>query len=285
MGDHGRLLQNLSELVVPHNVSGSNVQIDWARVVDFIGQRDTALAASFVGVDLRRIHEVETGLGIRLPSAYVDFLTTMGEDSGPLRPFGETRIHAFSRLLAELPPKGYPARRFFKVAVETDELADAWFNTYLDLARSDGNDAALVMFESPLDPRQSDVREQPLSFVEKVVEHIFLSVEVAPKNYGARIFVHGEEPWRGVEIMQQVVQSLIEDGFAAVLPESQRVACLSRGPVSILVTDSDTSELVDLRIGGDDLEATELVVAPLIAAIPGASLYQPAARQEAESEI
>jgi len=261
------------------------VQIDGARLVEFIAQRDTALAASFVGVDPRRIHEVETGLGIRLPSAYVDFLTMMGEDGGPLRPFGETRVHTFSRLLAELPPRGYPAQRFFKVAVETDELADGWFDTYLDLSRSDGNDAALVMFESPLDPQQSDVPHEPLSFVETVVEHIFLSVEVARKKYGARIFVHGDDPWRGVEIMQQVVQSLVAGGFTAVLPQSQRVACLSRGPVSILVTDSDTSELVDLRIGGDDLEATELVVAPLMATIPGASLYQPAARQESESEI
>jgi hypothetical protein len=209
----------------------------------------------------------------------------MGDDSGTLHPFGETRTSAFSKLLADLPPRGYPARRFFKVAIETDELADGWFNMYLDLARSNGDDAALVMFEAPLDSGESDLPAEPLSFLETVIEHIFLTVDVAPKDYSARIFVHGDDPWRGMEIKREVVRRLIDGGFVLMLPDLPRVTCVSRGPVSILITDSDTSELVDVRFGGDDLEATDSAVRPLLSAVAGAHLYQTPARRDAEADI
>src|SRR5712675_531622 len=123
--------------------------IDWSRVIDFIARRAPTLASSLVGVAPSQIESVQAQFGIVFPSAYVDFLLTMGDERGSLRPFGETQVHAFSELVTELPPEDYPLRRFFKVAFEAQEYPIAIFDTYLDLTRSDGHDAPLVTFETP----------------------------------------------------------------------------------------------------------------------------------------
>ena len=56
------------------------MQLDWSRVMEFILQQDPGLAASFVGVERSRIAAVEAQYGITLPTTYVDFLATMGEE-------------------------------------------------------------------------------------------------------------------------------------------------------------------------------------------------------------
>jgi hypothetical protein len=261
------------------------MQIDWARVVDFIAQRDPALAASFVGVDRQRIAAVESQFGITLPSAYVDFLLTMGENSGTLEPFGESRGHAFSELLEELPSQGYPPTRLFKFSFESNPIAEAYFDTYLDLARTDGEDAPIVSFEPPLPADTSKVPDEPLSFRETLFDRICWKLDVARKDYGARIFVFADDPESRLEIKQQGTRVLTALGFTWTLPDLRRVACLSRGAMSALITDSDTSELVDFRLGGDNIEEVDMVAQQLVAVFPGADYDQPAARRDVTSEI
>ncbi len=78
---------------------------------------------------------------------------------------------------------------------------------------------------------------------------------------------------------------LVRSAFAPVLPEVRRVACLTRDAVSVLITDSDTSELVDIRLGGADLETVDSLTRQLLAGIPRAELEDPPAERTAESEI
>ncbi len=259
------------------------MQIDWSRVIDFIARRDAALAASFVGVRPNQIDALQVEYGITLPSVYVDFIRTMGENSGELQPFGETQVHTFSELIEQLPPDGYPPKRFFKVAFEGDESSVTFLDIYLDLTRSDGHDAPLVMFETPFEPTD-DFREQYLSLVERLVYHIFQKLDVDRKRYGADIVVFGRDSRNGTEVKHAAVDVLTRSGFVAALPDLRRVGCLTRESVSVLISVSDTGNLVELEIGGDSLEATEEPVRDLLAAFPGAELSEPPAERTDEAE-
>jgi hypothetical protein len=188
-------------------------------------------------------------------------------------------------LLEELPPQGYDPTRLFKFSFESNPIAEAYFDTYLDLARSDGDDAPIVSFEAPLPADTSGVPDEPLSFRETFFDRVFWRLEVARKDYGARIFVFADDPESRLEIKQQSVSALTALGFTPTLPDLRRVACLSRGATSVLITDSDTSELVDFRLGGDGVDEVDAVAQHLVAAFPGADHDEPAARREVTSDI
>jgi hypothetical protein len=255
------------------------MRLEWSRVIDFIVRRDAALPSSFVGVRQSEIDAVQAQYRITLPSTYVDFLRTMGENSGELYPFGKTYVHAFSKLLEQLPPEDYPAQRFFKVVFVAEEFAMDPIDTYLDLSRSDGHDAPLVEFETPLGPNETNFSEDHLSFAERFIYNLFRRLDVDWRRYGADIVVFGRGAWNGTEIKQAALNVLTRSGFAAALPDLRCVGCMSRESVSALISVSDKGKLVKFEMGGDSLEAVEESVRDLLAAFPGAKLSGPPAER------
>ncbi len=244
--------------------------MNWLQVRDFIVQKDPA--ASLVGVAQAQIEAVQREFGIALPSDYVEFLRTMGEESAGLQVFGETQIHSFSKLLRQLPPDGYPPERFFKVAYEAGRNAVAYLHTFLDLSRSDGSDAALVALETPLDPDETDFPEEALSFSETVTYRIFWLLDMAKREYNARVVAFGEEGWDASIPKLAATRILAESGFTLALPELPRVAALTGTSASALINIDDIVELVAIDIGGDSREALEALTERLVAGVPGAEL-------------
>src|SRR5262245_34315257 len=116
-------MQDLSEPVATDDVPGADMQVDWRVLIEYIERKGPGLVKAFRGAALRDIKACEAEYRIALPSLYVDFLLTMGEKSGPIRPFGPTHVHSFSELLDLLPPEDYPADRLFRVAFEGDDDA------------------------------------------------------------------------------------------------------------------------------------------------------------------
>jgi hypothetical protein len=251
------------------------MRLAWSQVIDFIVQHDATLAASFVGVRQSDLEAVQTQYGIRLPSAYADFLRMMGENSGELHPFGETYVHAFSELLEQLPPDGYPAERFFKVAFVAEDLAVDLIDIYLDLSRSDGDDAPLVAFETPLAPNATNFSEDHLSFAERLVYRIFRRLDVDRRRYGAALVVFGAGAWDGRATKQAALNVLMRSGLSAALPDLRRVGCVTRESISVLISDSAPQKLVKFEIGGSSREAIDESVRHLLGAFPEAQLTEP----------
>jgi hypothetical protein len=258
------------------------MRLSWSQVIDFIRRRDGVLASSFVGVRQSEIDAIQAQYGMILPSTYVDFLRTMGESSGELYPFGQTYVHTFSQLLEQLPPEDYPADRFFKVAFQLEEFAVDSIDVYLDLTRTDGHDAPLVMFETPVEATHASSIEDNLSVAERLVYRIFRRIDVNRKRYGADIMVFGSDLWNGSETKQAALSVLARSGFAAVLPDLRRVGCMTRESASVLISVADAEELVEFELGGDSREAIEEPVRELLAAFPDADLMQPPAERTEE---
>ena len=247
--------------------------LDWTRVTDFIARRDPELAASFKGVSRSDIDAVQRRLDVTLPSTYVDFLTTMGEASGILQPFGETQVHTFSDLVAQLPLSSYISKRFFKISFESDEFAVAFLDTYLDLSRSDGHDAPLVTFEEPTEPGRTDFPDESLTLTERLLYHIFWTLDTSGREYGARMVMFGANE------KDAIAAVLGPAGFTKALPDVRRVTCLSRNSASALLSVSDDRGLVALELGADDSDELEGLVQQVLEQFPGANLQEPPARR------
>jgi hypothetical protein len=248
--------------------------VDWQALIEFIRRSDPALGSSFRGVPRRDIEACEAEYSIALPSNYVDFLLTMGEDSGGIEPFGPTQVHTFSELLALLPPEGYPGRRFFKVAFESDPMALAVLDTFLDLARSDGQDAPLVRFETGVNT-VPEVNDWDHTFGESVTRRVFSRLELNRRSYRAMIFVKSRNPADALAIKKTSTELLAQAGLQLALPDLKRVACLSLDSASALVVVDDETSLLDVHLGADDLGALEILVELLLPRLPDSELVEP----------
>lgn len=254
------------------------MRLDWTRVTDFIANRAPELAASFVGASRRDIDVAQERSGILFPSTYADFLLTMGEDSGGLHPFGDSQVHALSDLMAQWPPEDPIPKGFFKIAYESDQFAVAFLDTYLDVSHSDGDDAPIVTFETPVSGRV-DFPEESLSFAETVLYHIFWMLDVSVRAFGARVVIFNSGDWGGAKEKDAPAALLAGAGLEHALPELARVACLSQDVASALVSVSDTGKLVAVDLGADNREAIERLVDELVARFPDAQLQDPPARR------
>jgi hypothetical protein len=231
------------------------------------------------------IDAVQAQYKIALPSIYVDFLRTMGEDSGKLYPFGKTYSHTFSELVEELPPEGYPPEHFFKVALALEEYNVDLIDIYLDLTRSDGDDAPLVMFETSLKPAPTHVNDYYLTFAERLVYRVFWQLDVSRRKFRADVLVRGKDASESSKVNQAAATVLTRAGFTAPLPDLRRVGCLTQGSASVLASISGTGRLVKFQVGGDARDALDVPVRELLAAFPGATSSEPSAERSDESAL
>lgn len=247
--------------------------MNWQALMDYIRAKDPALAASFRGVSRREIAACETEHAVTLPSSYVEFLLAMGEDSGGLRPFGPTQEHAFSELVATLPADDYPGDRFFKVAFEADEDALALLDTFLDLTRSDGNDAPLVRFEAG--GALPETHEWDFTFGEVLTRRVFQAVDLRRRSHSARIFVAFRDLTAAGEIRQAAVTLLTRSGLHLALPDLPHVCCLAGDTASALIGVFNETALVDIEVAADSRQPVAGFAESLLAGLPGAELAEP----------
>ena len=267
-------MQDMPGFAVPLDVPGTYMQIDWQSLVKFMRERDEALVSSFRGVSRSEIEAIQNECSVSLPSNYVNFLLTMGESSGELRPFGPTQVHAFSKLRDMLPPEDYAGERFFKVSFESDDLALAFLDTFLDLARSDGVDAPLVQFETGDDVMPA-VDEVDWTFGESVIKCVFGEFALRRRTYGATILEVSGSLDEALHLKQTAAESLLRYGLRRTLSELKRVAAFSLDHASALITVPDPTNLLEIQIASDDLEVLKKLAEWLCTQLPSAELVEP----------
>jgi hypothetical protein len=251
------------------------MQIDWPSLLDFMRKRDAALVASFRGVARTEIDAMERECSVRLPSNYVSFLQTMGEDSGALYFFGPSQVHQFSALREMLPPDGYAGERFFKVSFESDELSLAFLDHFLDMQRSDGIDAPLVRFETGDDvmPAVDDI---DWTFGEEVIACVFREIELWRRTCHAKLNIfRGFESLETLLSKQTATDALLRYGLRHALTKLKRVAAFSLDELSALVTVPDSTNALNIELASDDLDTLKKLAEWLCAQLPSLELVEP----------
>jgi hypothetical protein len=242
--------------------------VDVAALLDYVGRKRPELPATLRGVPRSAIDAVQAQHSIVLPASYVDFLLAMGEDSDGLDPLGATQSHRFSSVGVKR-PRGYPPQRLFRVSYETDEMALARMDRFLDLAHADANDALLVDFEPGADIDTLILEGMP-TFGEELFSTVFQGLDVFSRPYTPSVFVRSLDAAERLRVKDAATALLIEMGFVPALPDMERVACLDREDAGVLVGVFDETHIVELRCGGTDRAALEAVLERALAELPGA---------------
>lgn len=245
--------------------------MQWSELYAFMLSRVPTLAEQVVGVPCDQIAELEQGLGIRLPRFYVGFLATMGVDSGSFVPFTSSHEHDFYDLVEALPPDYYPPHDFFKVAYECNEGRTPMYDYFLDLRRSDGEDAPLVLFEDGIAGFTAEmVGDLGTSLAEELASGAWEMFEGRARPHDRILMVHANRE-QAIEGARGRVLALLEHhGVVRSLPALPRLDCLM-GPLVGRVEVRDSMMMV-VTIAGDDAKQIGYVIEQMLDHVPGASL-------------
>src|SRR5262245_29023305 len=133
---------------VPHDVSRKDLLMtSWQELYAFMCQRDRAFASKVEPVPRDVIASCEGAIEANLPPMYVEFLATMGANSGRYHPFGAHQNAEFQHLLKWLPLSDIPSADYFRVARQRDRQLDVISEPYLDLTRSADGATPLITIE------------------------------------------------------------------------------------------------------------------------------------------
>jgi hypothetical protein len=250
--------------------------MDWDALTHFVGTEDPPFAASVQGVSREELDEVERARHIQLPRGYRRFLTMMGRDSDGFYLFGPHRNQKFDDLLAQVSPRLYPQQRYFKIAfaVEPSEISPSDY--FLDLARSDGADAPIVMFQDDEDSGIDDfkpeyVRETPFTFTERATNRLFTFFVLDRAAHRSRVVIGAMSAANRRAANDNVVEILGKMNFEPVLPSSRVVGTFRRGRFGALVTVREDLRCVAIDLGGDG-PSLKVVVDQLSLRFPDAAI-------------
>lgn len=243
----------------------------WGELLSFLKARDPAYLCTVQGVPGAEIERCQALCGVSLPRFYVDFLGTMGADPGAFHPFGAKQDCDFYALAEELPPEYYPAQCYFKVAAADDPAAISPPDTFLDLLRSDGQDAPLVRFEDG-GGFSGRVIEVGQTLGERLTAGIFQCFEVARHGNAGSLSEYADSVREARRTLSRMLELLATMGFKPVLPAMPRVICLRRGSLSALVELAEGTESVDITFGSDDRRALSMALEQIRERFPGAMI-------------
>lgn len=192
----------------------------------------------------------------------MNFLQVLGQEGGAFRPFGKTMQHNFYDLVQQLPAEDYPGDKFFKIAFETDSSLVAFYDLFLDLRRSDGEDAPLVTFEDGVELSPGAVNEVGLTFDERMMERVFSFF--ALNRCAERSIVTVDS----IQLRDKAVGLLTSMAFQHVLPSLPRIICLRRGTFCALVKVVADTQTLDVKLGADERTPLGIIVEQLLSGLP-----------------
>lgn len=242
----------------------------WVDLLAFLRMRDPAYLDTVKGVPREEISLCEEGCKISLPSLYVDFLMKMGASSGTFHPFGVTQVCNFYELVEQLPAEDYPGDRYFKVAFETDPSLVASYDAFLDLARSNGQDAPLVQFEDGGGFAPEYVVEVGFTLEEWLTRRIFSHFDVNRRAEHRNLWWFCESPADGRRKLEAAINLLDKMGLVPVLPPLPRVMCLWRDTLSALLEVSGSTGSISIALGTDEGHILRVAVEQVLDGLPGA---------------
>lgn len=231
--------------------------------------RDPEYLPTVRGVSREEISLCEKDCGIVLPSLYVDFLMTMGADTGRFRPFGATQVCNFYALIEQLPAEGYPGEKFFKIAFENNPGEITPYDFFLDLGGSDSHDAPLVRIESSIEYEAGDERKVGFTLLEWLSDQVFHYFENSLHPHIRTVYLSPPSASALKQCMQQAIALLSRMGLEPALPLMPRVVCLRGESLSALVELDETTRGVSVGFGADGPTKLRLAIEQLVDGLPG----------------
>lgn len=242
----------------------------WDPILGFIRRSSPEHATAFVGITREEIAEWEARCAVSLPTIYRGFLAAMGADCDDFHPFGVSQVCDFHALIVRLPATNYPGDRYFKVSCEGSPEAVTFYDTFIDLRRSDGDDAPLVRFEDDEWFAQEDVIEVGFTLGEELMRSAFDRFQLGRRPASNKVSIFCESASEIAPTMRRLHAHMRERGLADELPGSPRVACLHSEPCSVLLESHESLKILRVAIGAQAVRVASAFVEELLDQFPHA---------------
>jgi hypothetical protein len=247
----------------------------WEALAGFIRTLDPAFARSVKGVPAEEIQRVEREYRLHLPGVYRDFLEMMGMDSGEFSLFGFGQDESFDDLIAEMPDASYPLDRYFRISRAGDDAGFSASDYFIDLGRTDGDDAPIVRFEDTQDFTPEHVAEWRFTFGEWVTRQVFSFLVLDRAAARAMVVITRDDVAEGQFSKEAVMTLLGRANFEPALPSLPRVGCLRRGESGALVDVLAGGLAVEVILSAGERRDLEVVVDQLLVRYPNATVSNP----------
>jgi hypothetical protein len=250
--------------------------VSWAGLVAFAQAEAPSFFASLKGVSPVVIAAVEQEYGVRLPDSYRQFLLLMGDDSAGFHLFGSGQNQRFADVVARLPEQSSAVQEFFNIAFADDPSMVSPPDHFLDLTRSDGLDAPIVLFEGGDDFNREDVREKGFTFLEQAYRRIFSYLADQRLTERALFAISNPPPDRSTLSISVVVSALERMHFAVAVQPLARVTCMRRADAWALVDEHLGGRGFAISLWSSDRSAVDVIVDQLLLSFPHATAnYRP----------
>lgn len=262
-------MPQLPDDALSHHVPGKSLLVNWSDIYAFMIERDPELGASVVGAKRDDIETCQRELGVSLPNAYVDFLVTMGVETGPYWPLGRGVDTNFYRLLRRNTAEDYDPREYFLIGEETDASRCPIFDIYLDLRHSTAEGTALIEAENGSD--WGPPEPMRMTLLERLTESAWQTFEIPRHTSSRTIHIHVDPPDGGDSVRARVLDLLGRQGHSASLPTQRRLDCLGSTSEASFVHVKDHLRMIRAVIAGSDDKRLAHLVELFLDNIPNAS--------------
>jgi len=245
--------------------------MNWSDLFAFMTERDPAFADTLVGANPEDVETAQRELGIVFPTAYVDFLTTMGVETGRYHPFGRGMDTNFYRVLQQIPAEDYDVQEYFLIAKETDSSRCPMYDIYLDMRKSsdESGDGRLVQVED--NTEWVVVEEVRLTLLERLTEMAWLTFEAARHAFARALYIHAEDPNELDTLRTRALELLAKQGQRSTLPAQHHLDCLGSSTEASFVMLQPEFRLIHLDIMGNDEDRVARLTEVLLDYFPGSA--------------
>lgn len=233
--------------------------MEWADLLAFIQEKDPAYLRTIRGVPRAEIAQCEASCAITLPKIYVDFVATMGDDAGAFDPFGAMEIWHFRDLVEELPAESYPQDELFKVSIDDDPGAISPQDKFVDLRRSDGMDAPLVLYEDGGSFSWKSVVRSGYSLGEWLTTRIFDVFELDRRPHIRSLCIIFETAREQRQNRPVVLDMLTKMGFRPALPSLSGISCVQRPSCSARFRAVDEIDGLTIKLGAESRRDLDVI--------------------------
>ncbi len=234
----------------------------WPSIHEFIRRRSPKFDREAIPVPLEAIRMTEEGLGIRFPQTYVDFLCTAGELSSSYSPF-MSRFNANFYDIVDRVSRGtrYPIELYWPAGLRID-LDAVVHDPFIDLARSDGEDASLVTFEPRVNFELQEPVDMLYTLAEELAANAFLEFEMDLRKFKAQFLLTPER-----DSFPDALEYLELFGAREVV--RARRYRIWEGPDAVAVAMFDGGPNIGVEVAGEDERGCWRVIDVLRDNIPG----------------
>jgi hypothetical protein len=249
--------------------------MDWNNLLAFIREKDPSYLGAVRGVPRAEIAQCEANCALTLPTFYVDFIATMGAEAGSFEPFGAMEIWHFRELLDELPAESYPQEQLFKVSINDDPGAISPLDKFIELRRSDGSDAPLVLFEDGGPFSWRAVVKSGYSLAEWLATRVFDFFELDRRPHTTSLCVIFETAREMRENRPAALDMLTKMGFVPALPSYRATAWLRRPSCSARLRELDELDGLSIKIGAESRRELDVIIEQLRDRFPFLTTSEP----------